>query len=113
MIIGLLIWIIKSFIITEGVYSGCVKAVDFIHSLPQFNQEDLGVSGGSQGGALAIVMAALDQRVDYLVSYYPALCDLTGYLNGRAGDGLIYLIKRMANSTLRVTKLRHLSIMML
>ena len=67
------------------VYSGCVKAVDFIHSLPQFNQEDLGVSGGSQGGALAIVMAALDQRVDYLVSYYPALCDLTGYLNGRAG----------------------------
>jgi len=67
------------------VYAGCVKAIDFIYSLPQFDQEHLGVSGGSQGGALAIVTAALDERVDYLVSYYPALCDLTGYLNGRAG----------------------------
>src|SRR5690606_35165156 len=45
----------------------------------------LGVMSGSQGGALSIVTAGLDNRVKYLVSYYPALCDLTGYLEGRAG----------------------------
>jgi len=45
----------------------------------------LAVWGGSQGGALSIVTTALDNRVKYLVSLYPALCDLTGYLHGRAG----------------------------
>lgn len=43
------------------------------------------VTGGSQGGALAIVTAALDKRVSCLPSFYPALCDLTGYLRGRPG----------------------------
>lgn len=69
----------------KRVYAGCAKAVDFIHSLPEFDGENLGVSGGSQGGALSIITAALDSRVDYLVCYYPALSDMTGYLNGRAG----------------------------
>jgi cephalosporin-C deacetylase-like acetyl esterase len=41
--------------------------------------------GGSQGGALSIITTGLDPRIDYLVSFYPALCDLTGYLHGRAG----------------------------
>lgn len=41
--------------------------------------------GGSQGGALSIVTAALDKRVKGLVSLYPALSDLTGYIQGRAG----------------------------
>jgi cephalosporin-C deacetylase-like acetyl esterase len=31
------------------------------------------------------VTAALDPAVKYLAAYYPALCDLTGYLHGRAG----------------------------
>jgi cephalosporin-C deacetylase-like acetyl esterase len=69
----------------KRVYLGCVRAVDFLHSLPQFNGTSLGVSGGSQGGALSIITAALDNRVKYLVAYYPALSDMTGYLHGRAG----------------------------
>lgn len=69
----------------KRVYLGMVKAVDFIFSLPEFDGVSLGVMGGSQGGALSIVTAGLDNRVKYLVSYYPALCDLTGYLEGRAG----------------------------
>src|SRR5690606_8491090 len=43
------------------------------------------VWGGSQGGALAIITASLDERVKGLVSIYPALSDLTGYLHNRAG----------------------------
>jgi cephalosporin-C deacetylase len=69
----------------KRVYLGCLKANDFIFSLPQFNGETLAVSGGSQGGALSIITAALDSRVKYLYSFYPALCDLTGYFSGRAG----------------------------
>lgn len=69
----------------KRVYLGCVRAVDFLFSLPEFDGSDLAVWGGSQGGALAIVTAALDDRVQHLVSLYPALCDLTGYLHGRAG----------------------------
>ena len=69
----------------KRVYLGCVRANDFIASLPQFDGVNLGVMGGSQGGALSIITAALDTRVKYLASYYPALADVTGYLNGRAG----------------------------
>lgn len=67
------------------VYTGCIRSLDFICSLPEYDGVNLAVSGGSQGGALAIVTTALDQRVKALVSFHPALCDLTGYLHGRAG----------------------------
>ena len=69
----------------KRVYLGCVKAVDFLYSLPEFDGVNIGVMGGSQGGALSIVTAGLDKRVKFLASYYPALSDLTGYLHGRAG----------------------------
>lgn len=69
----------------KRVYLGCVRAVDFLVSLPQYDGNNLAVQGGSQGGALAITTAALDPRVKYLAAVYPALSDLTGYLNGRAG----------------------------
>jgi len=69
----------------KRVYLGCVRAVDFIFTLPEFNGTDIAVIGGSQGGALSIVTAGLDNRIKYLVSFYPALCDFSGYLNKRAG----------------------------
>ncbi len=69
----------------KRVYLGCVRANDFLVSLPQFDGVNLGVAGGSQGGALAITTAALDERVKFLTSLYPALSDVTGYLKGRAG----------------------------
>lgn len=69
----------------KRVYLGCVRSIDFIFTLPQFDGTNLLTYGGSQGGALSIVTAGLDSRVKGLVAYYPALCDLTGYLHGRAG----------------------------
>jgi len=74
----------------KRVYLGCVRAVDFIFSLPEFNGTDIAVTGGSQGGALTIVTAALDKRIKYAAATYPALCDLTGYLNKRAGGWPYY-----------------------
>jgi cephalosporin-C deacetylase len=69
----------------KRVYLGCVRANDFLVSLPQYDGKNLAVMGGSQGGALSIVTASLDARVKYWAAYYPALSDLTGYLKGRAG----------------------------
>ncbi|MGC3944275.1 MAG: acetylxylan esterase [Chryseolinea sp.] len=69
----------------KRVYLGCVRANDFLFSLPQFDGTNLAVTGGSQGGALSIITAALDPRVKFLAAFYPALSDMTGYLNGRAG----------------------------
>jgi cephalosporin-C deacetylase-like acetyl esterase len=69
----------------KRVYLGCVRSIDFIYSLPEFDGATLVVTGGSQGGALSIVTAGLDSRVTGLASFYPALCDLTGYIHGRAG----------------------------
>lgn len=69
----------------KRVYAGCVRAIDFIYSIPEYDGSNLAVTGGSQGGALSIVTAGLDQRVKYLGAYYPALSDLTGYIQNRAG----------------------------
>jgi cephalosporin-C deacetylase-like acetyl esterase len=67
------------------VYLGCLRANDFLVTRPRYDGTNLGVAGGSQGGALSIVTAALDPRVKLLGVSYPALADTTGYLHGRAG----------------------------
>ncbi len=69
----------------KKVYLGCVRANDFLVNMPQFDGSNLAVTGGSQGGALSIVTAALDPRVKWTAPIYPALADMTGYLKGRAG----------------------------
>jgi len=69
----------------KRVYLGCVRANDFLTSLPAYDGKNLAVKGGSQGGALTIITASLDERVKFLAASYPALCDVTGYLSGRAG----------------------------
>ena len=67
------------------VYLGCVRANDYLTSLPNWNGRDLAVTGGSQGGALSVVTAGLDPRVKALAASYPALSDMAGYTEGRAG----------------------------
>ncbi len=67
------------------VYLGCVRANDFLVSHPKWDGSNLAVTGGSQGGALSIVTAALDPRVKGLAAFYPALAEVTGYVHDRAG----------------------------
>ena len=59
--------------------------VAVLTSLVAFVGKHVAVTGCSQGGALAVVTAALNPKVSVVVSYYPALCDLTGFLHDRAG----------------------------
>ncbi len=68
----------------KRVLTGCVRGIDFIEQLPEFNG-CLATFGGSQGGGLSIIIAGLDPRVKALVSYYPAMSDMAGYSGNRAG----------------------------
>jgi cephalosporin-C deacetylase-like acetyl esterase len=69
----------------KKVYLSCIRAIDYITSLPEWDGKNVIAQGGSQGGALALVTAGLDPRVTVCAASYPALCDMVGYLNNRAG----------------------------
>ncbi len=67
------------------VYLSCLRANDYLASLPKWDGQNLLVAGASQGGQLSIVTAALDPRVTGLAVTHPAFCDVSGPLHGRAG----------------------------
>jgi cephalosporin-C deacetylase-like acetyl esterase len=83
----------------KSVYLGCVRAIDFLTSLPEFDKKNVVVSGGSQGGALTIVTAGIDKRVNYIASFYPALSDNTGYLNNRSAGWPFMFSDKYQNNT--------------
>jgi len=69
----------------KRVFTGCIRAIDFLYTLDPFDKENLATMGGSQGGALSIITAALDKRVKCFTARHPGMCDITGYISGRAG----------------------------
>ena len=69
----------------KHVYVACVRCIDYLTSLPEWDGKNVIVQGGSQGGALSIITAALDNRVTACVANHPALSDMAGYLDNRAG----------------------------
>lgn len=69
----------------KHVYVACVRAIDFLTSLPEWDGRNVAVQGGSQGGALSLITAGLDERVTACVANHPALSDMAGYLDNRAG----------------------------
>lgn len=70
----------------KHVYLGLVRAIDFVTSLPEWDGKNVVMQGGSQGGALSLVAAALDKRVTACAANHPALADMAGYAEkGRTG----------------------------
>jgi cephalosporin-C deacetylase-like acetyl esterase len=69
----------------KRVFVGCRRAIDFLYTLDAFDGENVAVMGGSQGGALSVVTAALDSRVRCFASRHPGSCDLSGFMHGRPG----------------------------
>ncbi|MCW0482768.1 acetylxylan esterase [Gaoshiqia sediminis] len=69
----------------KKVYLACLRALDYLTTLPEWDGKNLIVQGGSQGGALALVTAGLDERVTACAANHPALSDMAGYKAGRAG----------------------------
>lgn len=69
----------------KHVYLACVRCIDLLTSLPEWDGKNVIVQGGSQGGALSLITAGLDSRVTACVANHPALSDMAGYMAGRAG----------------------------
>jgi len=69
----------------KHVYIACIRSIDLLTSLPEWDGKNVFVQGGSQGGALSIVTAGLDKRVTACVVNHPAYSDMAGYLANRAG----------------------------
>ena len=88
----------------KDVYVGCARAVDFLCSLPQWDGKNVIVTGGSQGGALTIITAALNERVTLCAPFYPALSDLLGFLHGRAGGWPKFFSPHYAGGKVDITE---------
>lgn len=70
----------------KHVYLALVRCIDLLTSLPEWDGRNVAVQGGSQGGALALVAAGFDKRVNLCVVNHPALSDMAGYTEkGRTG----------------------------
>lgn len=80
----------------KRVYLACVRSIDLLTSLPEWDGKNVVVQGGSQGGALALITAGLDNRVTACVANHPALSDMAAYADGRtAGYPHFYRTKGM------------------
>lgn len=69
----------------KKVYLSCVRAIDYLSGLEQWDGKNIIAQGGSQGGALALTTAALDKRITACAANHPALSDMAGYKANRAG----------------------------
>ncbi|WP_190295295.1 acetylxylan esterase [Mucilaginibacter rubeus] len=73
----------KNKYIYRGVYMDCLRGLDFLysHSNLGIDTSKIYVEGGSQGGALAVVTAALDKRVKVLTMQVPLFADIRDNYN--------------------------------
>lgn len=66
----------------KHVYLGLVRCIDLLTSLPEWDGRNVIMQGGSQGGALALIGTALDERVTLCVANHPALSDMAAGSTG-------------------------------
>ncbi|MFI5137104.1 MAG: acetylxylan esterase [Sphingobacteriales bacterium] len=68
----------KNNYIYRGVYMDCIRGLDFLcsHENLGIDVSKIFVEGGSQGGSLALITAALDNRVKVLTMQVPLYADI-------------------------------------
>ena len=59
----------------QGAYADVIRAIDFASSRDELDRERIALVGTSQGGGIALAVAALDPRVKAVVAHLPFLCD--------------------------------------
>ena len=74
----------------RGAYLDTVRAIDFVCSRPEVDQRCIAVEGGSQGGTLSYVCAALDRRVALCVPTIPGFCDIPNFIALTKWPGSVY-----------------------
>ena len=81
----------------NGMALRVMRSLEFVKVLPQWNNKELVVQGGSQGGLQAIWAAGLDPDVTAARFGFPWCCDLGGEKNFRriSGDWRIEYVKAL------------------
>ncbi len=82
--------------IYRGVYMDCLRGFDFLysHSNLGIDTSKIFVEGGSQGGSLALITAALDKRVKLLTMQVPLYADIhDNYLISASYDKQVFPFK--------------------
>ena len=59
----------------QGAYADMFRAIDFAASRPDLDGDRIALVGTSQGGGIALAVAALDSRIKAVVAHVPFLCD--------------------------------------
>jgi cephalosporin-C deacetylase len=58
----------------QGAYADMLRGIDFLASRPEVDPTRIAIMGTSQGGGIALAIAALDPRVRAVVAHVPCLC---------------------------------------
>jgi cephalosporin-C deacetylase len=60
----------------EGAYADVFRSIDFLVSRTEVDPKRIAIMGTSQGGGIALAVAALDPRVRAVAAHVPCLCDM-------------------------------------
>ena len=66
------------------MYLSCYRAADYLAQRPDWDGKTLAVTGTSQGGLQALMLAGFHPGITALMAHVPAGCDRTGPVMGRA-----------------------------
>ncbi len=67
----------------RGMFLRLVRAIDFLTAQPEWDGKTIAVVGHSQGGGQALVAGGIDDRVTFIATGVPAICDHSGRAAGR------------------------------
>lgn len=80
----------------RGMFLRLVRAIDFLASQPEWDGKTIAVIGHSQGGGQALVAGGIDDRVTFIATGVPAICDHSGRAAGRI-NGWPKLVNTLQN----------------
>jgi cephalosporin-C deacetylase len=60
----------------EGAYADMFRAIDFVSGRPEVDPQRIAIMGTSQGGGIALAVAALDARIRVVAAHVPCLCGM-------------------------------------
>ncbi|WP_417397043.1 acetylxylan esterase [Gimesia chilikensis] len=89
----------------RGMFLRLVRAIDFLTAQPEWDGKTVIVIGHSQGGGQALAAGGLDDRVTFIATGVPAICDHSGRAAGRI-NGWPKLVETGADGKPNPTQLK-------